>query len=482
MNRVVPFAIGILMSILGVMFVIPAIVDVVNSNSDWKTFALSSAIAIFIGGLLMLSSQGQTFKLGQREGYILTVGSWISISLMAALPFWLSGQDISFTDAVFESVSGLTTTGSTVLTGLSQMPPGLLVWRAVLQWIGGIGIIVMAVTLMPFLRVGGMQLYRLETSDQYDKITPRIAGVCLRIMSIYLLLSVACGVTYWVLGMTGFEAFIHAMTTISTGGFSTTDQSLGHFGSPGIEWAAVVFMLAGSLPFSIYIRFLSGFDGKALTHDSQAPAFLAYTAVFILIFTVYLSLHQPGPILDNLRQAAFSVVSVITTTGYASGDYLNWGIGVTTMFFFLTLMGGCAGSTAGGLKTFRLLALCKAGMNQTHFLQYPHGLFRTHLGGQLVSAENMRSVHIFFYVMIAVLCLMTLGLSLTGLDFTTSISAAATSIANVGPGLGQSIGPSGTFASLPDGAKWIMGAGMLAGRLEFLTILVLFLPDFWREL
>jgi len=482
MNQVVPFSIGVLMTILGVMFTVPAIVDVTNDNLDWQAFAFSAAISVFIGVLLMVASMGQAFSLGRREGYVLTVGSWLSMSLMAALPFWLSGQGISFTDAVFEAVSGLTTTGSTILTGLDAMPPGLLAWRAILQWIGGIGIIVMAVTLMPFLRVGGMQLYRLETSDQYDKITPRIADVCLRIMGVYVVLSLACALVYWLLGMTAFEAFIHAMTTISTGGYSTSDQSLGHFGSAGIEWAAVVFMLAGSLPFSIYIRFLHRLDTKAFTQDSQTPAFLGYTLVFVALFTIFLALHHPGPILDNLRMAAFSIVSVITTTGYASGDYLTWGQGVTTVFLFLTLLGGCAGSTAGGLKTFRLLTLYKEGMNQTHYLQYPHGLFRTQLGARPVSADNIRSVHIFFFVMMGVLSGITLALSLTGLDFTTSISAAATSIANVGPGLGQSIGPSGNFAELSDPAKWIMDLGMLAGRLEFLTILVLFLPNFWSDI
>ena len=470
------------MVILGVMFVFPGCVDLFNNNPDWKAFAISSGIAIFLGVMLMLMTWGHTFCLGRSEGYFLTVGSWVSISLIAALPFWISSQDISFTDAVFEAVSGLTTTGSTIFTGLDSMAPGLLLWRAILQWIGGIGIIVMAVTLLPFLRVGGMQLYRLETSDLYDKITPRIAGVCLRIVGVYMLLSVACLVTYWALGMTLFEALIHAMTTISTGGFSTSDQSLGYFREPTIEWAAIVFMLAGSLPFTVYIRFLSDFKMKAFTQDSQTVPFLLYTSAFIVLCTTYLSLHQSGLFSDHLRMAAFSVVSIITTTGFASGDYLSWGVGIAVIFFFITMLGGCAGSTAGGLKTFRLLALYKGAMNQRLLLQYPRGLFNSQLGNRHISREGMISVYVFFFVIIAVLALITIALSLTGLDFTTSISAAITSIANVGPGLGQMIGPAGTFANINDSAKWILDIGMLAGRLEFFTILVFFLPNFWSDL
>ncbi|MBL4693351.1 MAG: TrkH family potassium uptake protein [Magnetovibrio sp.] len=481
MNPIVLFSIGLLMAAMGILFSIPAIIDISNHNPDWKAFAESSAIAVFIGISLMLLTWGRTFCLGRRDGYLLTIGSWVAMSLVAALPFWFSSHEISFTNAVFESISGLTTTGSTTFTHLGSMPPGFLLWRAMLQWIGGIGIIVMAVSLLPFLRVGGMQLYRMETSDQYDKITPRIADVCLRIFGIYVLLSLACVITYWSLGMTIFEALIHAMTTISTGGFSTSDQSLGYFKAPAIEWAAVVFMLAGSLPFTVYIRFLHSPNRTAFTLDSQTLPFMTYTIVTICLGAIYLEMHQPSAILDSLRISAFSVVSIITTTGYASGDYLGWGAGAATFFFFLTLIGGCAGSTSGGLKAFRLLALYKGIRNQSQLLQFPNSLYQMKLGDRDLTKESMTSVYLFFLVMISSLGLITLALSMTGLDFISSISAAATSIANVGPGLGTIIGPTGTFAPLSNAAKWILDVGMLIGRLEYFTVLVLFLPNFWKE-
>jgi len=481
MNRVVLFAIGILMVLLGVLLVIPAIVDAYSHDGDWHAFAFSSLSALFFGGLLMLTFNGHEFRMERREGYFLTLGSWMSMSLVGALPFWMSDLNISFTDAVFESVSGLTTTGSTVLSGLDSMPPGILLWRGLLQWVGGIGIIVMAVTLFPFLRIGGMQLYRMETSDQYDKFMPRIADVCLRITVVYVVLTLICGILYWAFGMTGFEAVIHAMTTLSTGGYSTSDQSIGHFAQPSIQWVAVVFMLAGSLPFSLYIRYLHQFDAKTFSQDSQTFGFLSYTAIFIAVTVLFLSLHTNGAFSDNVRLAAFNVVSVISTTGYASADYLTWGAGAATLFFFLSMLGGCAGSTAGGLKAFRLLAMVKGSFRQGLTLSYPNGIFAVRLGNKKVNDDALDGVYLFFFIMMSAIGLITIALALTGLDFTTSISAAVTAVANVGPGLGTVIGPTGNFEPLSNTAKWVIDVGMIAGRLEFLAIMILFLPDFWAE-
>ena len=480
MNRVVVFPIGVLMIALGVLLIMPAIMDIVSGSGDWQAFAISSIAAVSIGGLMLLSTFGWGFHLSRRDGYLLTIGCWLSLAIMAAVPFWVSDMHISFTDAVFESISGLTTTGSTVLTGLDTMPPGILLWRAMLQWIGGIGIIVMAVTLLPFLRVGGMQLYRMETSDQYDKFMPRLADICIRITIIYVALSILCAATYWELGMTGFEAIVHAMTTLSTGGFSTSDQSMGHFANPSIQWAAILFMLAGSLPFSVYIRFIHRFKFNVFLRDSQTSGFLLYTALAILGMTVFLAVNHPGGFLENLRQAAFNVVSVISTTGYASSDYLTWGAGAATLFFFLSMLGGCAGSTTGGLKAFRLFTMLKGSVRQGGKLMSPHCVQIIRMGDRQLSDDALSGVYLFFFVMMAVLGIITLGLTLTGLDFETSISAAVTAIANVGPGLGAIIGPAGNFEPLSDTAKWILDVAMLAGRLEFMTILVLFVPDFWN--
>lgn len=481
MNRIVFISIGLMLVMLGALMGVPAIVDASLGNPDWKVFAISSGVSLFIGGALVLANRGSDYKLGLREGYLLTVGSWVAISLMAAVPFWISSLNISFTDSVFEAVSGLTTTGSTVLSGLDSMPPGLLLWRGLLQWIGGIGIVVMAVAMLPFLRVGGMQLFRLESSDRSDKVAPRLVGVSIRIVGIYIGLTVLCVGAYWAFGMTVFESIVHAMTTVSTGGFSTSDQSLGYFASPSIEWTAVVFMLASGLPFAVYVKFLGRFDWSVFTKDSQVKTFLGYTAFFIAVFGLWLVFEQRIPLDEAFRKSAFSVVSIVTTTGYASGDYLQWGVFAATLFFMLTFIGGCAGSTAGGIKTFRFQVMAVEIVRQSKFLIHPNGVFKARLGGRPIERELSVSVFIFFTVMVIGVAAITVALAFMGLDFTTSISAAVTALANVGPGLGGVIGPAGNFESLSDGAKWILDIGMLAGRLEFFTVLVLFIPGYWKE-
>lgn len=482
MNRIILLPIGILIAAQGSLMCIPALLDALNASADWKAFTVSSAFSIAIGVLLALSGRGHPVHLSRRDGYLLTVGIWLSLSAVSALPFWLSEFGISFTDATFEAISGLTTTGSTVLSHLDDMPKGLLLWRAILQWIGGIGIVVMAVTLLPFLRIGGMQLYRMETSDQSEKISPRIADICIRIALVYVLLTLVCGLLYGLEGMNAFEAAVHAMTTVSTGGFSTSDQSIGHFASPSIEWTATSFMLLGSLPFSVYILYFRRFNWTVFRDDSQTVAFLGYTAVLIVIVASYLWVSAEGTSYgDDLRLAAFNVVSVISTTGYASTDYLSWGAGFASVFFFLSLLGGCAGSTAGGLKAFRLIAMWKNVTQLSKTLIHPHAVQSLYLGERRIEWRDLSEIYLFFFIMMAVLACLSLALGLTGLDFTTSISAATTAITNVGPGLGDVIGPSGTFQSLNSGAKWLLDFGMLAGRLEYLTVLVLLLPEFWTD-
>ncbi len=481
MNRIVFIAIGLMLVMLGALMDVPAVVDASLGNPDWKVFAISSGISFFIGGALVLANRGSDYKLGLREGYLLTVGSWVAISFMAAVPFWMSNLQISFTDSVFEAVSGLTTTGSTVLSGLDSMPPGLLLWRGMLQWIGGIGIVVMAVAMLPFLRVGGMQLFRLESSDRSDKVAPRLVGVSIRIVGIYIALTVLCAGAYWFFGMTAFEAIVHAMTTVSTGGFSTSDQSLGYFASSSIEWTAVVFMLAGSLPFAVYVKFFGRLDWSVFARDGQVKMFLGYTAFFIAVLSFWLVFEQRIPLDEAFRKSAFSVVSIVTTTGYASGDYLQWGAFAATLFFMLTFIGGCAGSTAGGVKTFRFQVMAVEVARQGKFLLHPHGVFKARLDGRPIEQELAVSVFIFFAVMLVGVGVITIALSFMGLDFATSISAAITALANVGPGLGEIIGPAGNFEPLSDGAKWVLDIGMLAGRLEFFTVLVLFIPSYWKD-
>jgi trk system potassium uptake protein TrkH len=358
----------------------------------------------------------------------------------------------------------------------------VLLWRAILQWYGGIGIIVTAIAIMPMLRVGGMQLFHLESSDKAErsqKVLPRTAQLSAVLGAIYLGLSCLCAFAYWLAGMTGFEAVAHAMTTISTGGFSTSDLSVGYFDSALIDAIAVAFMIVGSLPFLLYFQVLRG-RPLALWADSQVRCFLAVLAV--LIAAIALARYPDAEVsaFEVLRYTAFNVVSVVTGTGYTTDDYGLWGGFAVTLLFFAMFIGGCAGSTTCSVKIFRYQVLAAATRVQFARLLRPHGVFVAHFNGRPIPESAVQSVMGFFFLFALCFAGMTVLLAILGLDFLTAISAAATALANVGPGLGELIGPSGTFAALPDGAKWVMSAGMLLGRLELFTVLVLFTPQFWR--
>jgi trk system potassium uptake protein TrkH len=478
--RPIFFIVGILISTMGLAMIVPALADAVAGNRDWATFAVSSASAIFIGGLLILGSLGGPIHLSLRQAFLLTTLSWISLSAIGALPLVFSELGLSYTDAFFEAISGLTTTGSTVLSGLDHMPPGILLWRAMLQWLGGVGIIVMAIAILPFLRVGGMQLFRMESSDRSEKALPRAAQVASATSVAYVVLTLACAGAYSGAGMTGFEAVAHAMTTVSTGGYSTSDGSLGHFTNPAIHWIAILFMVLGALPFVIYIQAAHGKRG-IIWKNSQVRRFLAGMGLVVLTLAVWLwSGHEMGP-LDALRLAAFNVISVVTTTGYATTDYGQWGAFAVLAFFFLTFLGGCTGSTSGGIKTLRFELAAVVIRNQFQRLYQPHGVFAISYKGQTLSEDVARSAMTFIFVFILAFGLLAIALAALGLDFITATSGAATALANVGPGLGDVIGPAGNFSTLPDAAKWLLSAGMLMGRLEFLTVLVALNPAFWRD-
>lgn len=459
---------------------VPMLVDAVARHPDWRVFALGSGVTVFVGGTLVLTNRGPPLLLDLRQGFLLTTGSWAALSAFAALPFTFGETNLSFADAYFEAISGLTSTGATILVGLDRMPPGVLLWRAVLQWMGGIGIIATAVAMLPFLRVGGMQLFRMESSDRSAKILPRAGQIAAGIGIAYLALSVLCAACYWAAGMTLFDAVTHAMTTVSTGGYSTYDASLGQYETPAIHWIAVVFMLAGAAPFVLYVQALRG-DPGALWRDSQVRTLLATVAGVSLVLTLWLWITDAEiGLLEALRLSAFSVVSVVTTTGFAIADYGTWGSFAVVLFFLLTFVGGCTGSTAGGVKIFRFEVAVILLRNQLHRLAHPSGVFIRLYNGRPLTEDVVNSVIVFVLVFILSFLAITAGLALQGLDFITSLSGAATAVANVGPGLGPIIGPAGTFAPLPDGAKWLISFGMLLGRLEFFTVLILLLPSFWR--
>ncbi len=477
--RPVFLIVGILLSMLAVSMTIPAAVDAAAGNPNWQGFAVSFGLTLFVGVSFALTSRAKRIKLSVRQAFVMTTMSWVLLTLFAALPFVFSELNLSFTDAFFEAMSGITTTGSTVLTGLDTMAPGLLLWRALLQWLGGIGIIVMAIAIFPMLRVGGMQLFRMESSDQSEKALPRAAQIAGAIGGIYLLLTGIWAIAYWGAGMSGFEAITHAMTTIATGGFSTSDQSLGHFDSAAIDAIAVAGMVMGSLPFILYLKTAQGNFG-ILASDSQVRWFLSLVVAAVAMAMAWLWLDNGLEPLRALRYAAFNVVSIITGTGYATDDYGLWGSYAVPIFFFIMFIGGCAGSTTCGIKIFRFQVLYAAASTQIHHLIQPHGVFIPYYNRRPIPDEVIVSVLSFFFVFGVCFALLTMGLGMMGLDFLTAVSSAATAISNVGPALGPIVGPAGTFQSLPDAAKWLMAAGMLLGRLELFTVLVLFSRAFWR--
>ncbi|CAJ1369529.1 unnamed protein product [Effrenium voratum] len=458
---------------------IPAIVDVAQKNADWQAFVFSALLTGMIGMLLSLAVGGSLREgLDTRQTFILTTLSWASLPAFGALPFlWLG---IGYADAVFEAVSGFTTTGSTVLTGLDGLPPGLLVWRSMLQWMGGVGIIVMAIVLLPFLRIGGMQLFQSESSDRSEKIVSRSVELIRLIGLAYLFLTVLCIAAYLATGMELFDAFNHALTTIATGGFSTHDQSFGYFKNPASGWVAVLFMIVGAMPFVLLIQALRG-RPLQLWRDPQVRALLGFLALVSLTLTVYLGINMRFPFEEALLRSTFNVVSIVTGTGYALGDFTQWGAPVVGIAFLLMFVGGCTGSTTGGIKIFRFLVFFGTVRAHLRRMVRPHRIMSEEYAGTRLTPELSFSVLAFLVVYMGSVGIITVALSFFDLDLVTAISAAATSVGNVGPGLGPVIGPAGHFAPLPDGAKWLLSFAMLVGRLELFTVLVLLDPDFWSK-
>ena len=475
--KTVFFTLGILQIILGIFMLIPIFVQFFFKEIDSSFFG-ASIITIIFGTLFFLSNLDHDKKLNLQQAFLLTALSWLSIAIFGSLPLIFSKVNFSFTNAFFESMSGITTTGSTIIPNLEEMPKAILLWRAILQWLGGIGIIVMAITLMPIMNVGGMQLFKISNSDSSEKILPKSKEIALRLIYIYSGLTTLCAISYKILGMNTFDSITHSMTTIATGGFSNYNKSIGFFNSFSIEISAMIFIILGSLPFIAYIKFLNG-NRRIFFSDIQIRTFLKIILISILILSIYLFLDKSSEL--NFRTVLFNVISILTGTGYVNAQFDNWGGFPLIIFIGLMFIGGCAGSTTCGIKIFRFQILYSFVLTQLKKIIYPKGIFVLKYNQSAVDDKFTASVISFIYMYLLIFFTITALLSLTGLDFITSISGAATSISNVGPGLGSTIGPNGNFSSLPDISKWILSFGMILGRLELFAILVLFLPSFWRN-
>ena len=475
--KTVFFTLGILQIILGIFMLIPILVQFFFKEIDSSFFG-ASIITIIFGTLFFLSNLDHDKKLNLQQAFLLTALSWLSIAIFGSLPLIFSEVNFSFTNAFFESMSGITTTGSTIIPNLEEMPKAILLWRAILQWLGGIGIIVMAITLMPIMNVGGMQLFKISNSDSSEKILPKSKEIALRLIYIYSGLTTLCAISYKILGMNTFDSITHSMTTIATGGFSNYNESIGFFNSFSIEISAMIFIILGSLPFIAYIKFLNG-NRRIFFSDIQIRTFLKIILISILILSIYLFLDKSSEL--NFRTVLFNVISILTGTGYVNAQFDNWGGFPLIIFIGLMFIGGCAGSTTCGIKIFRFQILYSFVLNQLKKIIYPKGIFVLKYNQSPVDDKFTASIISFIYMYLVIFFAITTLLSLTRLDFITSISGASTSISNVGPGLGSTIGPNGNFSSLPDISKWILSFGMILGRLELFAILVLFLPSFWRN-
>lgn len=471
---------GIFLIIIGIGMLFPLAVDLFVANPDWEVFALISGVVLFCGGSLYLGNRGEYDEFSVQQAFILTFVSWILMPAFGALPFVFSELSLSYTDAYFEAMSGISTTGSTVITGLDTAPPGILLWRSMLQWFGGVGIIVMAVAILPILQIGGMQLFKIESFDVSDKLLPRATQLASALSLLYIGLTLICAATFWIVGMTPFEAINHSFTTIATGGFSTSDGSIGHFDSAVIDYTVTIFMIVGSLPFLLYLRILRG-QRDGFFHDSQVRWFFALTFLLIALTVLWNWTQGIYDFEEALRYSTFNIVSILTGTGYATTDYTLWGALPVMIFFFIMFIGGCAGSTSCGIKIFRFQVLVS--MTAAHFkkLLRPNGIFIPRYNGGAIDESVTGSVMSYLFLFVICFMVLAFGLSLTGLDFVTAVSGAGTAMANVGPALGPIIGPSGTFQELPDVSKWLLTFGMLLGRLELFAVLVLFSPKFWQR-
>ena len=478
--RPILLVIGILLIILAVFMAPPMIADLAVGHPDWQVFLAAGSVTLFAGVSLVLMNRTPDFgEVTGRQTFLLTTLAWIVLAGFAAMPLLFSDLGLGPADALFEAMSGISATGATVIVGLDHAPPGILLWRAILQWLGGIGIIVMGLAILPILRVGGMQLVRAESSDLSEKILPRAAQIASAIGLIYLGFTLLCAALYWWAGMTPFEAAAHAMGTIATGGFSTADASFAAFQSPMIEWIAVVFMIIGALPFVLYIQASNG-QITALVRDEQVQWFFGIVTLACLLITLWLVHTDDMPVVLAVRHATFTTVSLITGTGYTSEDYGLWGPFPVALLFFLMCVGGCTGSTTGGIKIFRFTVLNAVARAQIARLIRPHGVVVPTFNGRPVPEAAAIAVMAFIFMFALSFSLFAIALSALGLDYLTAMSGALSALANVGPGHGPMIGPTGNFASLPDGAKWLLAFAMLIGRLELFTVLVLFTPSFWR--
>ncbi len=471
---------GYLISVLGLAMLIPAFLDMYWTRAGWSHFLSSSIICLFIGLSLFLANRMNIKKITLQQGYLITVCGWVSLTLLGTLPFLLYGSIPHFADALFETMSGLSTTGATILPDVEIMPKAILLWRSILSSLGGLGIVMFAVAMLPFLGIGGMQIFQRENSDIDDKFMPKFNYIAKRIMLVYILLTAACTVSLYGVGMSWFDAANHAMSAIATCGLGIKNASVGFYDSVSVEVVLLLFMVLGALPMTFYIMLVQNQDLHSF-RTQQVITFLKVLAVYILFTSCWLVFEGVYGFWEALRYSSFNIISIVTTTGFASTDYMQWGAFAGTLFIIFALTGGCTGSTSGSIKIFRWQVILAFLRKSLTIATDPNRVLPIKVGSLTVSNAVVSSVFVFFAGYMLSIAALSVLVALSGLSFETAFSAVIACITNSGPGVGPIVGPAGNFSSLPDAAKYVLAFAMLLGRLEVVTILVVFTKNFWRK-
>lgn len=474
------YLIGIFLFILGVIMLGPALLCFAIDDPYLSAFLFSSFITVFSASILIFSFRTEFLELTTRQAFLLTLLTWVMLSLFAALPLLLSYENITFLDAYFETMSGLTTTGASIIPNIELLGKGMHLWRAFLGGFGGIGIIVLAIAVLPLLKIGGMQLLMTESTEKSEKFLPRTTQVATTISVIYIVLIACCAAAYWLMGMKSFDAIFYGITTLSTSGFSMHNNSFSYFEGTNMEWVASVFMLLGSMPFVLYLKFIKG-RRRAIMFDNEVRAYVTLILLSVILMSFYKYMHLGDELFLAIRKSVFHIIAYASTTGFVTEDITLWGSFPLTVILILILLGGCSGSTAGGIKIFRFRVLLAQTSTQISQLIHHKGIFLPHYNRKPISPQISTAVSNYIFVYLCAAFLITLGLGYYGMDVFEGFTTAVGCLSNVGVGLSTEFGPMGNFASIPDPAKCIMIAGMLLGRLELFSVLIIFLPLFWRN-
>ena len=478
--RAVIRVLGMLLMAVAASMVVPLLVSLGYGEDDWRWFGLCMVLGIGVGGLLAWLPRAQP-ELRTRDGFLIVSLAWLVVGLLGALPFWFCGAIPSFTDAAFESISGFTTTGATILTDIEALGHGPLLWRSMIQWLGGMGIVVLTIAILPILGVGGMQLFRAEAPGPApDRLTPRIKETAQLLWGVYCLFTVTQVIALLFCGLGWFDAVCHAFTTMASGGFSTQNASVGQFQNPAVEYVMILFMGIAGVNFSLHYAALRGKKLTGYYRDSEFKVFLAVIVVVAASLTLINLQSGVASGEENLRASLFQTLSILTTTGYATADYESWASSAQFLIVLLMFIGGCAGSTAGGMKNVRVLLLSRHAFNELRKLIHPTGIYVIRFNHRPVDPQVVTNILGFFLLLMIVTVIATFAMTLFGLDLVTAFGSVAATLNNIGPGIGD-VGPTDNFGHLPAAAKWLLALLMLLGRLELFTVLVLLTPDFWRR-